>query len=193
MYPDVVLGNASEAGFGTFTYVGVSTTSAEARLKGDGLTLGTGSITKAEITLRETTNNKILTLGIDAPTTKPTEISFKQGGDEIFNVGGGNINLTGQATITRPQPTMDNSQITNFNDYSYLTPAQMLSAITFDEGGTNRCYGQSVRMIAADNILAGRVVSLVDYLDNTTKLRVNYHQNGGIEQPTVYPIGGNTK
>jgi hypothetical protein len=49
----------------------------------------------------------------------------------------------------------------------------MLSNLTLVGGGVNKCYGNSVRMIADVDILAGRVVSLSDYNETSTNLRVS--------------------
>ena len=65
----------------------------------------------------------------------------------------------------------------------------MLSSLTLVGGGVNKCYGNSVRMIADVDILAGRVVSLSDYSTNITGLRVGYLQTSNETNPVVYPVG----
>ena len=65
----------------------------------------------------------------------------------------------------------------------------MLSPITVGAGGTNRCYGNAVRMIADVDLLAGRVVSLADYNETSTNLRVSYLQTASEVSPVVYPVG----
>ena len=114
----------------------------------------------------------------------------KAGNSSLFwkpDSGGAEVDLV---TGVGEPPTATASQITNFNDYSVLTPAQMLSSLTLPTGGINKCYGNSVRMIADVDLLAGRVVSLSDY-DNTATngLRVSYLQTANEASPVVYPVG----
>ena len=165
----------------------ITSTSAEQILKAT-------DTTGVEINNLSITSGNIQLSDIAEPTNAldgQGKLYKKTGNDALFwksDSTGAEVNvLTG---VGEP-PTATASQITNFNDYSVLTSAQMLSSLTLAGGGVNKCYGNSVRMTADVDILAGRVVSLSDYATNITGLRVGYLQtsNSNETSPVVYPVG----
>ena len=165
----------------------ITSTSAEQILKAT-------DTTGVEINNLTITSGNIQLTDIAEPTNAldgQGKLYKKTGNDALFwkaDSTGAEVNvLTGVGT----PPTATASQITNFNDYSVLTPAQMLSSLTLLGGGVNKCYGNSVRMIADVDILAGRVVSLSDYNETSTNLRVRYVEEGKRDEndPVVYPVG----
>lgn len=74
-------------------------------------------------------------------------------------------------------------------DYENLYPRAMKASITASGGGTNQAFGNIATYIAGANLLAGRVVSLKDELDDNTQLSVQYLKNGTETDPAIVPIG----
>ena len=155
----------------------------------------TGNIIQ-QIATGSSSTQSAVTHTINAPIVNVNQLSITSSVIEPSTNGAIDLGSSGKYflnlfvnNIERPVPIASSSQITNFNDYSSLTPGQMLSSITVGAGGTNRCYGNAVRMIADVDLLAGRVVSLADYGDTSTNLRVSYIQTGSEISPVAYPVG----
>lgn len=91
-----------------------------------------------------------------------------------------------------PTPSANTSQTISQVDYSTMYPSAMRANITFASGGTNKCWGHTAKYIAGVNLLAGRVVALMDQVagtDNSKLLEVEYLKSAAETNPTIAPIG----
>ena len=134
-------------------------------------------------------SNTDVTVNLTAsqPVKTDSSSSLVSGNLEITEINGLQAILT---ALSEPTPAITPSF--SHIDYSTLYPSAMKAPITSAGGGLNTCYGDTASYIAGVDILAGRVVALMDQnegSDDSELLMVCYLKNGDEVTPSIAPIG----
>lgn len=142
-----------------------------------------GSTGYIDVSVSNPTNNQILAYNSSSSKWENVDNTSGSINDSVSN----SVYTWSSSKI---QSEIDNvSNISTVMDYSMLFPAQIRSNISAATGGTNYCLGKTATYTAGENILAGRVLSLMDASDDTVSLKVGYLKDEDERSASIYPIG----